>query len=66
MVHMKVKVDINSARACEASPDGEQVRCLCGGMVARLVPSGVELKCRRCRRILVVPLVDALGAEARS
>lgn len=31
-------------------------RCLCGSMLARLVPGGVELKCRRCKRQVVVPL----------
>jgi phage FluMu protein Com len=33
-------------------------RCLCGSMLARLVPGGVELKCRRCKRQVVVPLVE--------
>jgi hypothetical protein len=31
-------------------------RCECGSMLARLVPGGVELKCRRCKRQVVVPL----------
>ena len=31
-------------------------RCLCGKLLARLVPGGVELKCRRCQRYLLVPL----------
>ena len=31
-------------------------RCLCGSMLARLVPGGVELKCRRCKRQIIVPL----------
>lgn len=34
------------------------VRCDCGALVARLVPGGVELKCRRCKRTHVVPLED--------
>jgi phage FluMu protein Com len=32
------------------------LRCLCGSMLARLVPGGVELKCRRCKRQVIVPL----------
>ena len=35
-------------------------RCVCGSLVARLVDDGVELKCRRCKRTLVVPLTPAL------
>ena len=26
-------------------------RCLCGNLVARATPEGVEILCRRCRRI---------------
>lgn len=33
-------------------------RCLCGSLLARLVPEGVELKCRRCRRRIIVPLTE--------
>lgn len=34
----------------------EDVRCFCGSLLAKLVEGGVELKCRRCKRIIVVPL----------
>lgn len=37
------------------------VRCLCGNLVARLVKGGVELKCRRCKRLVVVPLENDAG-----
>ena len=30
-------------------------RCLCGSLIARRVDRGVELKCRRCKRVLLVP-----------
>ena len=36
----------------------EAFRCLCGSMLARLVPGGVELKCRRCKRQVIVPLEE--------
>ena len=32
------------------------LRCCCGSLLARLVPNGVELKCRRCKRQIIVPL----------
>jgi len=32
------------------------VRCGCGNLLARVVPEGVELKCRRCKRQVIVPL----------
>jgi len=33
-------------------------RCLCGCLMARIVAGGVELKCRRCKRTLLVPLQE--------
>ena len=48
--------------------DPSECRCLCGSLVARRVPEGVELRCRRCKRIVVLPLdlapPLASGAEA--
>jgi len=32
------------------------LRCACGSLLARQVPGGIELKCRRCKRTVVVPL----------
>jgi hypothetical protein len=34
-----------------------ETRCLCGSLLARLVGDQVELKCRRCKRTTLVPLV---------
>jgi phage FluMu protein Com len=34
----------------------EDLRCACGSLLARRVPEGVELKCRRCKRTVVIPL----------
>jgi phage FluMu protein Com len=30
-------------------------RCLCGSLVAKISPDGVEILCRRCKRIHVIP-----------
>ncbi len=32
------------------------LRCGCGSLLARRVASGVELKCRRCKRTLLLSL----------
>ena len=39
-----------------------ECRCLCGSLVARLAADGIELKCRRCKRVLIVPWRDVEGA----
>jgi hypothetical protein len=41
------------------SAGGDSMRCDCGSLLARLVPAGVELKCRRCKRIVVLPIAPA-------
>jgi hypothetical protein len=47
-------------RIVSSSPLGacahEDLRCACGSLLARRVPGGVELKCRRCKRTVVIPL----------
>ena len=33
-----------------------ELRCTCGSLLARFVAGGVELKCRRCKRAVIVPV----------
>ena len=47
-------------------------RCPCGSLLARLVPQGVELKCRRCKRTVLIgwsalenPRPEAPSPESR-
>ena len=54
---------------CHEAPAGVDAaaradcRCLCGSLLARVVDGAVELKCRRCKRILRVPLADAASPQ---
>jgi hypothetical protein len=32
----------------------DEARCLCGRLLARLTAQGIELKCARCRRVVVI------------
>ncbi len=47
-----------------ASPgdDQEALRCECGSLLARYVAGRIELKCRRCKRTVIVP-ITADGAD---
>ena len=38
--------------------DDDTLRCCCGSLLARLVAAGVELKCRRCKRQIIIPLSE--------
>ena len=40
----------------ESDTDTQQLRCHCGNLLACLVPGGVEIKCRRCKRRVVIAL----------
>jgi phage FluMu protein Com len=42
----------NSFAACHEGA----LRCQCGNLLARLVPGGVEIKCRRCKRTVLISL----------
>ena len=50
----------SDSRLIPSSPLGAcahaDLRCACGSLLARRVPEGVELKCRRCKRTVVIPL----------
>lgn len=41
-----------------------EARCLCGNLLARLRPDGVELKCRRCKRIVIIPWEESVTLPA--
>jgi hypothetical protein len=50
---------VNASAKNETSrekPMARPIRCHCGSLLARLVPDGVEIKCRRCKRRVVIPL----------
>ncbi len=41
-------------RTTPPDADAQESRCRCGNLLARLRPEGVELKCRRCKRVIVI------------
>ena len=51
---------------CDAAVATDDCRCLCGSLLARLVTGGVELKCRRCKRTLLVPFEAGSGRVAKA
>jgi phage FluMu protein Com len=42
------------------SPAGE-TRCECGQLIAKLRAAGLELKCKRCKRIVMIPFSSIEG-----
>ncbi|MCE7929512.1 MAG: hypothetical protein DYG91_13625 [Chloroflexi bacterium CFX7] len=48
-----------------ASDCASDERCLCGALVARTTPLGVEILCRRCRRVHRIPW-ERVGETGRT
>lgn len=58
-----------------ASSSGHETRCECGQLIAKVQGCSIELKCKRCKRIVIIPfsaiegwseqvLRNGLGKEA--
>jgi phage FluMu protein Com len=39
--------------------DAHELRCACGSLMARLTAVGIELKCRRCKRVVQISAAEA-------
>jgi len=46
-----------------SSDVASEARCECGQLVAKLRQNGVELKCKRCKRIVLIPFSSEVGDE---
>ncbi len=38
-----------------------ETRCECGQLIAKLGEGGIELKCKRCKRIVLIPFSSIEG-----
>jgi len=38
-----------------------ETRCECGQLMAKLHRDGIELKCKRCKRIVLIPFASITG-----
>ncbi|GIW44923.1 MAG: hypothetical protein KatS3mg077_2205 [Candidatus Binatia bacterium] len=43
-----------------------EIRCCCGALLARRCQGRIELKCRRCKRVLYVEISDCGNAVERA
>lgn len=39
----------------EIERSADETRCACGQLIAKLRQTGIELKCKRCKRIVLIP-----------
>ncbi len=38
-----------------------EARCECGQLIAKICEQGLELKCKRCKRVVVIPFSSIEG-----
>ncbi|MBA5865321.1 MAG: hypothetical protein GDA67_01335 [Nitrospira sp. CR1.3] len=39
----------------------DETRCECGQLIAKVKGAGLELKCKRCKRIVIIPFAAIEG-----
>ena len=39
----------------------DETRCECGQLIAKVRGRGIELKCKRCKRIVIIPFSSIEG-----
>ena len=44
-----------------AGAPSSETRCECGQLMAKVVGGGLELKCKRCKRIVIIPFSSIEG-----
>jgi phage FluMu protein Com len=47
----------------ESTPSPSEARCECGQLVAKLGVGGIELKCKRCKRLVSIPFSSLSNSE---
>jgi phage FluMu protein Com len=57
---MEFRSEPKQNKANAAAKSESSLRCSCGSLLARMVEAGVEIKCRRCKRQVILPF-DAKG-----
>ena len=61
---MSDRPPISSEPGSERPCGPSDLRCACGSLLARRVGDAVELKCRRCKRTVLIPFeTDDAGAQ---
>jgi len=52
---------VHATSSRSQSADCGETRCECGQLIAKVRGQGLELKCKRCKRIVVIPFSSIEG-----
>lgn len=54
-----ISMFMNKTSSSLCSP--HETRCECGQLIAKVLGNGLELKCKRCKRIVIIPFAAIVG-----
>jgi hypothetical protein len=57
---MDTRIQLRQNKGDTPTKPQTSLRCCCGSLLARVIAEGVEIKCRRCKRKVVLP-IDGKG-----
>ena len=52
---------VRTSSPIDHSAGCDETRCECGQLIAKVGGQGLELKCKRCKRIIVIPFSSIKG-----
>ena len=52
---------VTATTSSSRSANSGETRCECGQLIAKVSGQGLELKCKRCKRIVVIPFSSIEG-----
>jgi phage FluMu protein Com len=55
---------VRTPSSIDHSTHCRETRCECGQLIAKVRGQGLELKCKRCKRIIVIPFTSIKGWSA--
>jgi len=50
-----------SSSSSQVASEASETRCECGQLIAKVRGQSLELKCKRCKRIVVIPFSSIEG-----
>ena len=49
------KINQENPKQLQSNREYEEVRCQCGQLLVKRIKGGIEVKCRRCKQVRVIP-----------
>jgi hypothetical protein len=55
-IYTELRLHMVSSKSTQSGYSSQnETRCECGQLIAKVIGGGLELKCKRCKRIVIIP-----------